>query len=70
MVTMPNTYPMRVVHPLDDEPEQKRQSEGLGPIEMTSAVRISLLVLRGYLILMTFLLIYHVGELAGLFGRQ
>jgi hypothetical protein len=61
---------MRVVHPLDDEPEQKRQSEGLGPIEMTSAVRISLLVLRGYLILMTFLLIYHVGELAGLFGRQ
>jgi hypothetical protein len=61
---------MRVVHPLDDEPEQKRQSEGLGPIEMTSAVRISLLVLRGYLILMTFMLIYHVGELAGLFGKQ
>ena len=70
MATMQNTYAMKVVHPLDDAPEQKRQTEGLGPIAMTPAVKFSLLVLRGYLILMTLMLVYHVGDLAGLFGKH
>ena len=68
MATMQNTYSpeyFRVFHPLDDAPEQKCTSEGLGPIAMTPAVRISLTVLRGYLILMTVMLGYHVLDLAG-----
>jgi hypothetical protein len=56
----------RVIHPLDDAPEQKCSSEGLGHIAMTPGVRISLTVLRGYLIVMTLMLGYHVLDLAGL----
>jgi hypothetical protein len=59
-----------VVHPLHDKPEQKLQTEGLGPIAMTTGVRISLLVLRVYLILMTLMLVYHVGDLAGIVGKH
>ncbi|MGD0097302.1 MAG: hypothetical protein ABSB60_12465 [Terracidiphilus sp.] len=55
-----------VIYPLNDIPEQKRSGEGLGLIAMTPAVRISLRVLRGYLILMTLMLGYHVLDLAGL----
>lgn len=55
-----------VIHPLHDLPEPKCSSDGLGPIAMTSSVRISLKVLRGYLILMSLLLLYHVLDLAGL----
>jgi hypothetical protein len=58
------------VHPLDDKPEQKRQTEGLGPIAVTPALKISLLVLRGYLMLMTLMLIYHVADLAGIFAKH
>jgi len=68
MATMQNAYNVegfRVVHPLEDAPEQKCQTEGLGPISMTRSVRFSLLVLRGYLILMTLLLVWHVLALAG-----
>ena len=68
MATMQNSYApeyFRVIHPLDDEPEEKCSTEGLGPIAMTPAVRISLTVLRGYLILMTLMLGYHVLDLAG-----
>ena len=36
----------RVIHPLDDAPEQKCVSEGLGQIAMTSSVRLSLKILR------------------------
>ena len=36
----------RVVHPLDDAPEQKVFSAGLGPIRMTAAARVALLALR------------------------
>jgi hypothetical protein len=54
-----------VIHPLNDAPEQKCSSEGLGHIAMTPAVRISLTVLRGYLIAMTLMLGYHVLDLAG-----
>jgi len=68
MATMQNSYVseyFRVIHPLDDVPEEKCSSEGLGHIAMTPAVRISLTVLRGYLILMTMMLGYHVLDLAG-----
>jgi hypothetical protein len=68
MTTMQNSFApeyFRVIHPLDDVQEQKCSSEGLGHIAMTPAVRISLRVLRGYLILMTLMLGYHVLDLAG-----
>jgi hypothetical protein len=54
-----------VVHPLEDAPEQKCISEGLGQIAMTPSVRLSLKILRGYLTLMTAMLLYHVLDLAG-----
>ncbi len=57
-----------VVHPLDDVAEQKVETMRLGPMRMTPAVR-PLLALRGYLVLMMLLLLYHVLELAGLFGK-
>jgi len=59
-----------VVHPLDDVPEVKVDTEGLGPMAMTWSVRISLLSLRAYLVLMMLLVFYHVLDLAGLFGRH
>ena len=55
----------RVVHPLEDAPEQKCISEGLGQIAMTPSVRLSLKILRGYLTLMTAMLLHHVLDLAG-----
>jgi len=55
----------RVVHPLEDAPEQKCVSEGLGQIAMTPSVRLSLKILRGYLTMMTAMLLYHVLDLAG-----
>jgi len=57
-----------VVHPLDDVAEQKRSYQSLGRIQMTSAVRISLMALRGYLLLMIGLVFYRVLLQAGLFG--
>jgi hypothetical protein len=68
MATMgltPEINGFRVVHPLDDVDEQKCSSSGLGRIRMTRTVRISLSVLRGYLIAMTLMLGYHVLDLAG-----
>ena len=59
-----------VVHPLDDVPEEKVDTESLGPMEMTASVRISLLSLRAYLVLMMLLLLYHVLTLAGLTGKM
>jgi len=59
-----------VVHPLDDVPEKKRDTEALGPMPMTRSVRWSLLAVRGYLVLMTFLVLYHVLDLAGLFRHH
>ncbi|HUV69653.1 MAG TPA: hypothetical protein VMW15_08325 [Terracidiphilus sp.] len=69
MATIQNSYNaeyFRVIHPLDDAPEQKRSSEGLGTITMTPIVRLSLKVLRGYLIVMGAMLLYHVLDLAGM----
>ena len=55
-----------VVHPLDDVAEPKCSSEGLGPMEMTRSVRLSLVALRAYLIAMGVLLAYHVLDMAGM----
>ena len=59
-----------VIHPLDDLPEQKVDTEGLGPMTLTMSVRISLLSLRAYLVLMMLLVFYQVLGLAGLFGHR
>jgi len=70
MKTHTNSYEpecFRVIHPLDDIMEEKCSSEGLGRIAMTRPVRISLTVLRIYLIAMTLMLVLHALELAGVF---
>lgn len=54
-----------VVHPLDDAPEEKVDTEHLGPMHMTRTVRICLFALRGYLLLMFGLLGFRVLQLAG-----
>ena len=69
MATMQNIYPreeLRVIHPLDDIHEDKCSSEGLGPMLLTPSVKISLKVLRGYLMLMTAMLVYYVLDLGGI----
>ncbi len=57
-----------VIHPLDDAPEKKVDTERLGPMPMTLMVRLSLLSLRGYLILMLLLVGYRALDMAGLFA--
>lgn len=69
MSAVPELEGFRVIHPLDDEAEQKCSSEGLGHIKMTRAVRVSLRILRGYLIVMTLMLGYHVLDLAGVLHK-
>jgi hypothetical protein len=59
-----------VIHPLDDVQEQKVETAHLGAMRMTPVVRASLLALRGYLVLMIVLVLYHVLDLAGLFGKR
>ena len=59
-----------VVHPLDDVPEQKVDTSSLGPMPMTLSVKLSLMALRGYLVLMMLLVLYHVIDLAGAFGTH
>ena len=59
-----------VIHPLDDVPEEKVDTKQLGPMRMTLAARLSLLALRGYLMLMMLLVLYHALDLAGLFGKH
>ncbi|HTP34860.1 MAG TPA: hypothetical protein VMJ75_21935 [Candidatus Acidoferrales bacterium] len=56
-----------VIHPLDDAPEEKVDIGALGPMPMTTSVRISLLSLRAYLVLMMLLVLYHVLDLAKVF---
>ena len=58
-----------VIHPLDDVQERKVETKHLGPMRMTPAVRMSLLALRGYLVLMMLLVLYHVLDLAGVCGK-
>lgn len=72
MATMQNSYSpecFRVIHPLQDAPETKCQSEGIGPIAMSGPVRISLIVLRAYLLAMGGMLFYHLLDLAGILHR-
>lgn len=68
MTTLTHTierHSYRVIHPLYDEPEEKRSAEELGQMTMTPAVKLSLLVLRGYLIVMGLLVLYRLLALAG-----
>lgn len=57
----------QVVHPLYDVPEEKCSPEKLGAMKMTFTVRLSLLALRGYLILIVLLVFYNVLHQAGMF---
>ena len=59
-----------VVHPLDDVIEDKVDTSALGRMSMTASVKISLMALRGYLVLMILLVFYHVIDLAGVFGQH
>lgn len=59
-----------VVHPLDDAPEEKVDTASLGPMPMTISVQLSLMTLRGYLILMMLLVLYHVLDLGGALGQH
>ena len=59
-----------VVHPLDDQPEQKFDVNQLGPMRMTGPVRLSLIVLRAYLIGMGLVVGWRVLELAGVLARH
>jgi hypothetical protein len=54
-----------IVHPLDDQPEEKIDTEHLPPMRMTKTVRVCLFALRGYLMLMFGLLVFRVLQLAG-----
>lgn len=58
-----------VIHPLDDVFEEKVNAASLGPMPMTTSVRLSLMALRGYLVIMMLLVLYHVIDLAGSIGR-
>ncbi|PSH05418.1 MAG: hypothetical protein CXZ00_01630 [Acidobacteria bacterium] len=59
-----------VVHPLNDVAEEKVDTSALGPMPMTTSVRLSLMALRGYLVLMALLVGYHCVDLAGVFGQH
>ena len=54
-----------VVHPLDDEPEEKIDVDNAGPMEMTRSTRFALLALQVYLVIMLALLAYRVLIMAG-----
>jgi hypothetical protein len=67
MATLMNTGNAKtwtIVHPLDDTPEVKRNTEAMGPMAMSSSVKLSLCALQGYLVLMLVLVVYHVFGLA------
>jgi hypothetical protein len=49
-----------VIHPLDDAPEQKLYREDLGRMRVTQTVRLSLLLLQGYLAAMVLLVPWRV----------
>jgi hypothetical protein len=57
-----------IVHPLDDEPEEKCDPGSLGPLKLSKGEKLSLYALRGYLVLMLGLAAYRVAEMAGMFG--
>jgi hypothetical protein len=51
---------LRVIHPLDDVPEEKLYRADLGCLRMTRTVRISLLLLQAYLAGMMLLVAWRV----------
>ena len=63
----PTDANLYVIHPLDDVQEQKCTSEGLGLMELTPTVRVSLTALRVYLIAMTLIILYRTLSLTHLF---
>ena len=63
------TQVYQVVHPLYDMPEEKFSPEKLGAIHMTPTVKLSLLALRGYLILIIAMVFFSVLHQAGLFAH-
>ncbi|MDE3178868.1 MAG: hypothetical protein KGM47_04330 [Acidobacteriota bacterium] len=54
-----------VTHPLRDAPEEKCNPDLLGPMKMSRGVKLSLLLLRVYLVSISILLLFHVLGLAG-----
>ncbi|CCW34323.1 hypothetical protein CTKA_00667 [Chthonomonas calidirosea] len=59
-----------VVHPLEDEPEEKCDPEKAGPMPMSRSVKFSLITLRAYLIIMGLLLLYRLIVQMHLFGSH
>ena len=55
-----------VIHPLNDVAEAKCSDEHLGTIQMSRSVKISLFVLRAYLIAIVALAIYRFLAMSGL----
>jgi hypothetical protein len=73
MAKIQNQFPLEcfeVIHPLQDVEEEKCKAEGLGQIQMSKSVRVSLTALRVYLIAMSLILLYHVLGLAGVMGMK
>jgi hypothetical protein len=64
------TKELFVIHPLFDVEEQKCDPSKLGRIEMSKSVKVSLTLLRVYLIAMMLMLCYHLLALAGVFGAH
>ena len=62
--TMIQNNCFQVIHPLDDIQEEKVDLSNLGAMPMTPSAKRSLIVLRGYLILMTGLVLVKVVLLA------
>ena len=56
----------KVIHPLNDVAEEKCSDEHLGTIQMSRSVKISLFVLRAYLIGIVGLAIYRFLAVSGL----
>jgi len=54
-----------VIHPLDDEPEEKRDPTTLGPMRLSRFEKVALYALQGYLLVMVGLAAYRVADLAG-----
>ena len=56
--------PARIIHPLDDTPEEKLFTDQLGRIRMTRKVRAALCLLQIYMVLVIGLALVRVAELA------
>jgi hypothetical protein len=54
-----------VIHPLDDNAEEKVNVDSLGLMPMTRSVKWSLITLRTYLVLMILLVFIKVFTMAG-----